>query len=154
MQERRTGPPTSPDQQLTAERYERYELSPADDERVDAALADLLGLPAAITIRAAHEAEPSVRDHDSFASGLVSGIAANRLRFLDVELNLGNTLLDLASVTRISASRARRVARAWETHDEVARALARGDHPAFTAAEQEGLEDGLARLRSRLDAFG
>ena len=57
VQDRRATPPATPDQQFTAS---RHELSPADEERLDAALADLMGLPSEITIRAAREAEADV----------------------------------------------------------------------------------------------
>lgn len=147
VQEHRAGPPANPDQQLTAE---RHELSPADEERVDAVLANVMGLPSELTIRATREAGPHTDVHEA----LESQVAAHRLHFLETELSIGNTMLDAAAITQIPASRTRRVAAAWEAHDEVARSLARGDHPAFTAAEQEGLEAGLARLRSRLEEAG
>ena len=145
LQEHRTQPPANPDQQLLAQ---RYELSPADEERVDAALAALVRLPAEGTMRAEREAHPEA----GLGEVLAETIAASRVRFLTTELAVGRAMLDAAATTRDPASRTRRIANAWEAHDEVARHLASEEPPAFTPAEQEGLSTGLARLRSQLVA--
>ena len=136
-----------PDRLLTAP---PYELSAADEERVDAGVATLLGLPTESTVRATREGGPHADVHEALAGQ----VAAHRLHFLETELFIGNTVLDAAAVTHIPVSRTRRVLAAWAAHDESTRSLARGEHPAFTAAEQQGLEEGRAQLRSRLDQAG
>ena len=145
VQEQRTRPSANPSDELTAP---RHELSAADEERVDAALAALLGLPPEITSGADHrEGRITQRPPVTW-----DGIAEHHLQFLDTELAVANTMLDAAEVTRIPASRTRRVARAWEAHDEVARHLADDQFPVLTAARRDGLTESLAGLRARLDA--
>ena len=73
-----------------------------------------------------------------------------RLHFLTVELEVGNTMLDVAAGTRDDESRLRRRARAQEAHDEVERQLAKGDALGIALSDRERIAADLARLRERL----
>ena len=136
--------PASGTHQILAQ---RHELSPADEERVDAALVALGAVPPESTMRAAQGEGPIGQDHEQLASA----VAATRQQFLLTELSIGHTILDAAAGTQQAADRARRIASAQAAHDEVARRLARDEAPAFTDAERESLASGLVELRVRLD---
>jgi len=127
----------------------RSALSPVDEKRVDAALVALAALPPERTIRAESAAGLHTDPYDYFASA-----AAYRLMFLNTEIAVGNTLLDAAAVTRDPVARVRRVARAQQAHDEVARQLATAPERRFTTAERDALESGLAKLTERLTSAG
>ena len=80
-----------------------------------------------------------------------SQVHATRLHFLQVELEVGNTMLDVAANSHDPAVHERRRARARAAHDEVERQLARGDALGLSAPERGELAEALARLRERFD---
>ena len=92
--------------------------------------------------------------HSDAFDALTESLAAGRLDFLRVELQVCGTLLDAADGSRDDVARARRRARAQEAHDEVARHLAKGAMPGLTAAQWTELTTGLAALSQRLGDRG
>lgn len=76
-------------------------------------------------------------------------IQQQRLHFVQNDLALAFTFLDLAKVTQQAQTRERNIENARKAHDEVAFQLAGN----FDCSEEEraGLEAALAKLRARLN---
>jgi hypothetical protein len=90
------------------------------------------------------------KSHADAFSKLEIAVRLAYVRFLRVELEVGNTMLDAAANRIDREVRLRRKGRAQEAHDEVARQLARGAQLGLHALELAEVRAGLARLKARL----
>jgi len=71
------------------------------------------------------------------------------VQFLRTELKTGHTLLDIAEVTEVEATRMRTLRNAWHAYDLVLRMMNRLN---LSLADQEDLCSGLHALKRRLDS--
>ncbi len=144
-------PPASPGNQRSTP---EHALAPADEERVEDAFVAPGSFDVANTTRADEAPGGPARrgEADAFDAyeRLADAVAADRVQFLETELQVGNTMLNAANSTRDAEARVRRVARAQEAHDEVARHLATDAPSAFSTAERGELMMRLTLLRARL----
>jgi hypothetical protein len=96
-----------------------------------------------------------MNDVTSRSSALIAAAQMSRLTFLQTELQVANTLLDVAAGTRGGVARERRRAEAREACAVVARHLtATGPGNALDGEERERLSAGVSALVRRLTPPG